>query len=431
MNMLRSHYSNEIGEKDYGKKISIAGWVEDIRNLGGIAFVILRDRYGRMQITAIKKQNPDLFKELVSLSRESVIAAYGTCQENEKVMNGWELLIEKMKVLAKADTPLPMGVIDKVNVDFDTRLDNRIIDLRRDEVKAIFMIRHSFIGFASEFLRKHGFVEVHTPKISAASSEGGTEVFRIDYFGRPAYLVQSPQLYKQMLMASGLDRVYEIAWYFRAEEHDTTRHLNESTAIDIEMAFIESEEEVMKVAEQMTDYAIQKIVDENSKELDILKVEIDLPSLPYPRITYDEVVEILQRETDFKWGDDLGTDEENLLAKHIDYELYFITKFPLEIKPFYAMFDGKYARAFDLEFKGMEIASGAQRIHDYDLLIKRMDELGMNKENFEDYLKAFRYGMPPHGGFGYGIERFLMRLLNLKNIRECILFPRDRKRLKP
>ena len=153
--------------------------------------------------------------------------------------------------------------------------------------------------------------------------------------------------------------------------------------------------------------------------------------MPYPRITYDEVVEILQRETDFKWGDDLGTDEENLLAKHIDYELYFITKFPLEIKPFYAMFDGKYARAFDLEFKGMEIASGAQRIHDYDLLIKRMDELGMNKENFEDYLKAFRYGMPPHGGFGYGIERFLMRLLNLKNIRECILFPRDRKRLKP
>jgi len=431
MNMLRTHYSSEVSKKDYGKKIAIAGWIEDIRNLGGIAFIILRDRYGRMQVTAIKKQDPELFKELVSLSRESVIVARGICQENEKVRNGWELLIEEMEVLSNADTPLPMGVVDKVNVDFDTRLDNRIIDLRRDETKAIFMIRHAFIGFASEYLRKKDFIEVHTPKITAASSEGGTEVFKIDYFGKPAYLVQSPQLYKQMLMASGLDRVYEIAWYFRAEEHDTSRHLNESTAIDIEMAFIESEEEVMRIAEEMTEYAIQKIMDECSKELEILHAKIDAPSVPYPRITYDEVVELLKKEIDFKWGDDLGTDEENLLAEKLDYELYFITKFPLEAKPFYAMFDGKYARAFDLEFKGMEIASGAQRIHDYELLIKRMDELGMNKENFEDYLKAFRYGMPPHGGFGYGIERFLMRLLDLKNIRECILFPRDRKRLRP
>ncbi|KAA0011568.1 MAG: aspartate--tRNA(Asn) ligase [Thermoplasmata archaeon] len=429
--MLRSHYSNEVSKKDYGKKIRIAGWIEDIRNLGGIAFIILRDRAGRMQITAIKKQNPELFKEIVSLTRESVISAYGICQQNSKVMNGWELLLEEMEVLAKAETPLPMGVIDKVNVDFDTRLDNRIIDLRRDEVKAIFMIRHSFIHYASDFLRKKGFVEVHTPKISASSSEGGTEVFKIDYFGRDAFLVQSPQLYKQMLMASGLDRVYEIAWYFRAEEHDTSRHLNESTAIDIEMAFIESEEDVMKVAEELTDYAIQKILDENSEELDALHVEVDLPSLPYPRISYDEVVEILQKEIDFKWGDDLGTDEENLLAKHLDYELYFIKDFPLEAKPFYAMPSGKYARAFDLEYKGMEIASGAQRIHDYSLLVQRMNELGMKTENFEDYLKAFRYGMPPHGGFGYGIERFLMRFLNLKNIRECILFPRDRKRLRP
>ena len=429
--MLRTHYSSEVSKKDYGKKIAIAGWIEDIRNLGGIAFIILRDRYGRMQVTAIKKQNPELFKELVSLSRESVIVARGICQENEKVRNGWELLIEEMEVLSNADTPLPMGVVDKVNVDFDTRLDNRIIDLRRDETKAIFMIRHAFIGFASEYLRKKDFIEVHTPKITAASSEGGTEVFKIDYFGKPAYLVQSPQLYKQMLMASGLDRVYEIAWYFRAEEHDTSRHLNESTAIDIEMAFIESEEEVMRIAEEMTEYAIQKIMDECSKELEILHAKIDTPSVPYPRITYDEVVELLKKEIDFKWGDDLGTDEENLLAEKLDYDLYFITKFPLEAKPFYAMFDGKYARAFDLEFKGMEIASGAQRIHDYELLIKRMDELGMNKENFADYLKAFRYGMPPHGGFGYGIERFLMRLLDLKNIRECILFPRDRKRLRP
>ena len=424
-------YSNEIGEQYFGKEIKIAGWVEDIRNLGGIAFVILRDRYGRMQITAIKKENKDAFKKLVSLNRESVVMAYGICQENEKVMNGWELLLKNFEVLSQAQAPLPMGVIDKVNVDFDTRLDNRIIDLRKDEVKAIFEIRHSFIKFASEYLEKHRFINVHTPKITAMSSEGGTEVFRIDYFGKPAYLVQSPQLYKQMLMATGFDRVYEIAWYFRAEQHDTTRHLNESTAIDVEMAFIDSEEDVMKISEGMTNYAIQKIMEENEKQLDLLKVSVDLPSLPYPRIKYDEVVEILQRETEFKWGADLGTDEENLLAKHIDYELYFIKDFPLESKPFYAMPRDKYARAFDLEFKGMEISSGAQRIHRYNMLVERMKNLGMNIENFEEYLKAFRYGMPPHGGFGYGIERFLMRFLNLGNIRECILFPRDRKRLTP
>ncbi len=424
-------YSNEIGEQHFGKEIKVAGWIEDIRNLGGIAFIILRDRYGRMQITAIKKENKEAFKKIVSLNRESVVMVYGICQKNEKVMNGWELLLKNFEVLAMADAPLPMGVVDKVNVDFDTRLDNRIIDLRKDETKAIFEIRHSFIKFASEFLEKNGFIEVHTPKITAMSSEGGTEVFKIDYFGKPAYLVQSPQLYKQMLMATGFDRVYEIAWYFRAEQHDTTRHLNESTAIDVEMAFINSEEDVMKIVERMTDYAIQKIMEENEGQLELLKVNVDLPSLPYARIKYDEVVEILQKEMDFRWGDDLGTDEENLLARHINEEIYFIKDFPLESKPFYAMPHGKYARAFDLEFKGMEISSGAQRIHNYDMLIERMKSLGMNIDNFEDYLKAFRYGMPPHGGFGYGIERFLMRLLNLKNIRECILFPRDRKRLRP
>ncbi|MEM1513623.1 MAG: aspartate--tRNA(Asn) ligase [Candidatus Thermoplasmatota archaeon] len=429
--MLRSHYINEISEKEYEKKICIAGWIEEIRNLGGIAFIILRDRSGRGQLTIIKKENAELFKEIVSLNRESVISACGICKKNEKVMNGWEILVEEFKLLSKSEAPLPMGVIDKVNVDFDTRLDNRIIDLRKEDVKAIFIIRNSFIKNACDFLRKKGFVEVHTPKISSSSSEGGTEVFRINYFDKQAYLVQSPQLYKQMLMASGLDRVFEIAWYFRAEQHDTTRHLNESTAVDIEMAFISSEEDVMRIAEEMTDYSINKIIEENSKELSILKAEIEIPSPPYPRIKYDEVVEILSKEIKFSWGEDLGADEENILYKNVGHEIYFIKDFPLQSKPFYAMPSGKYARAFDLELHGMEIASGAQRIHDYELLTKRMSELGMNLKNFEDYLKAFKYGMPPHGGFGYGIERFLMGLLKLKNIRECILFPRDRYRLRP
>jgi aspartyl-tRNA synthetase len=431
--MLRTHYCDEVTEQDYGKRMSVAGWVEDVRNLGGIAFVVLRDCRGRLQLTLIKKQYPDLFTKVTVLNRESVLAATGTCQQNDKVMNGWELLPDEVRILARAQAPLPMGVVDRVNVDFDTRLDNRIIDLRRDEVRAIFAVRHVFLGSAAEYLRKHTFTEVHTPNISAASSEGGTEVFKIDYFGAGAYLVQSPQLYKQMLMASGIERVYEIAWYFRAEGHDTSRHLNESTAVDIEMAFVRDERDVMAIAEGLTDHALQSLLSECSRELDLLGVELDPPALPYVRIPYDEVVEILQCAGDFSWGDDLGTDEENLLARHLDDELYFITDFPLEIKPFYVMpaDDERYARAFDLEFRGMEIASGAQRIHQYDLLLQRMRAHGMNADNFKDYLAAFRYGMPPHGGFGYGIERFLMRALNLDNIRECILFPRDRKRIRP
>lgn len=431
--MLRTHYSNEVGTNQYDKKIIVAGWIEDIRNLGGIAFIVLRDGNGRLQVTAIKKQNPDNFKKLINLNRESVIVASGLCQKNEQVMNGWELLLESLCVLSNAATPLPMGIVDKVNVDFDTRLDNRIMDLRRDETHAIFILRHTFINAVSDYLREKRFIEVHTPKISAASSEGGTEVFHINYFGKDAYLVQSPQLYKQMLMASGLERVYEIAWYFRAESHDTTRHLNESTAVDIEMSFIENEEDVMRVAEGMTNYAIQTITEKCSRELDFLGVKVNVPPTPYPRVTYDEIVDILQRNGTFTWGNDLGTDEENRLAKHFDYEFYFITKFPLILKPFYAMpyDDTRYARAFDLEYKGTEIASGAQRIHEYELLIERMRAKGISIENFEDYLKTFRYGMPPHGGFGYGIERFLMRLLNLGNIRECILFPRDKQRIRP
>jgi len=429
--MLRSHYSADVGEREFGKQISIAGWVEDIRNLGGIAFILLRDKKGRAQITCIKKETPDIFEKITSLSRESVIAIEGLCQKNEKVRNGWELLPGKMEVLSHAETPLPMGIADKVNVDFDTRLDNRFIDLRREKVEAIFEIRHTFIEAASEFLASSGFMQVHTPKITVSSPEGGTEVFKINYFGRDAYLVQSPQLYKQILMATGMDRVYEVAWYFRAEEHDTSRHLNESTAMDVEMAFIDSEEDVMKVGERMVKAVLEKISDEREKELGILGVKIDIPRLPFTRITYDEVADILEKKMDFKWGDDLGTDEEKVVGSEVNEQFYFITRFPLKTKPFYAMPDGEYARAFDMACNGTEISSGAQRIHDYEMLKNRIKELGMNVENFSEYLKAFRYGMPPHGGFGFGIERFLMEVLGLGNVRECILFPRDKKRISP
>jgi aspartyl-tRNA synthetase len=433
--MYRSHYSKEISQKEFNATVTVAGWVEEIRNLGSIAFLILRDKKGTLQLTILKKKNPELFERLVSLPRESVISVKGLCKENEKVRNRYEILPESVDVLSVAETPLPLGVVDKVEADFDTRLDNRIIDLRKPETQAIFKIRDAVLAAADEYLRSQHFLEVHTPKIIASSSEGGTDMFKLHYFEKEAFLAQSPQLYKQSLMATGLDRVYEIAWYFRAEEHNTRRHLNESTAVDIEMAFIKDEEDIMKILEHLV-HAMWKRASECTEELDILKKTVTIPELPFARITYDDVVnKIKQQQSPIEWGNDLSTEDERLLGdimKKDGIDFYFITKYPLESKPFYTMPDGdKYSRGFDLECKGIEISSGSQRIHDVKLLEERLKAKGLDPKDFEAYLKAFRYGMPPHGGFGFGIERFLMELLDISNIRECILFPRDRTRLTP
>ena len=429
--MLRTHYSQDVDAKNYGSTITVAGWIEDIRNLGGIAFLILRDKTGKIQVTALKKENPEMFKELVSLPRETVVSITGLCQENTQVMNNWEILPQYVHILSLAESPLPLGVIDKVGADFDTTLDNRFIDLRKKENHAIFSIRDAFLTATHNFLHSQGFLEIHTPKITTTSPEGGTEVFSLQYFDRQAYLVQSPQLYKQIMMSTGFDCVYEIAWYFRAEEHDTSRHLNESTAIDVEMAFIESEEDIMQMAENLIQHIMTHLITQKKSDLDILSIFPEVPPTPFPRITYDEALDLIKKKTDMNWGDDFGTLEERLIGESLEETFYFITNYPLETKPFYSMPNGKYARSFDLSYRGVEIASGAQRIHQYDLLKRRMAHMSMDIDNFSDYLKAFRYGMPPHGGFGFGIERFLMELLQLGNIRKCILFPRDRTRLSP
>ena len=242
--------------------------------------------------------------------------------------------------MSVAKTPLPLGVVDKVEADFDTRLDNRFIDLRKQRNQAIFTIRNAVFAAAHEYLQSQGFIEVHTPKITASSSEGGTDVFKLKYFEKEAFLAQSPQLYKQSLMATGLDRVYEIAWYFRAEEHNTRRHLNESTAVDLEMAFINSEEEVMNILENLVN-AMWKRASECKNELQVLAKKISVPKLPFTRIVYDEAVNKLQENnSSIEWGQDLSTDDERLLGdimKEEGTEFYFITKYPLESKPFYTM----------------------------------------------------------------------------------------------
>lgn len=434
--MIRQRYSTEIGAVDYGKEVAVAGWIEDVRKLGGVAFIILRDREGTLQLTAIKKEMPaEQFKALTSATRESVIAVRGIVQPNPQVRNGYEILPKDIRILNQAEAPLPLGVVDKVESDMDTRMDNRFMDLRRPDIQAVFKIRSSVINTARKYLVENGFVEVHTPKIISSSSEGGTALFPVKYFERNAYLAQSPQLYKQMLMATGLDRVFEIAWYFRAEEHNTRRHLNESTAIDIEMAFIESEEDVMKVLEELIRCIWRSVAEGCQKELKILNKEIKALPLSFVRITYDEALELLAgRGRNIEWGQDIGTEDEKLLGDIMNEkggEIFFITKYPLAAKPFYAHPEGERSRTFDLEYRGMELSSGAQRIHDPKMLEERIIAKGLNPKDFEDYLKAFRYGMPSHGGFGLGIERLLMEMLGLDNIRECIYFPRDRTRLRP
>jgi aspartyl-tRNA synthetase len=435
MELLRNRYSLDVTSKDHGKKIVVAGWIEDIRNIGSIAFIILRDKKGTLQVTGLKKEKPELFEKLVNLPRESVISVKGLCQKSDKARNGYEIIPEEIEILSLAETPLPLGVADKIESELETRLDNRFIDLRKSEIQAIFKIRNVIIEAVHEFLRKEGFIEVHTPNIIASSSEGGTDVFKLKYFEKEAFLAQSPQLYKQMLMATGFDRVYEIAWYFRAEEHNTRRHLNESTAIDLEMAFIKDEEEVMKILEGLVSHMWKK-ASQCKDELDILNKKINVPKLPFKRINYDDAIQKINKKGyKIKWGEDIGTEEEKILGdimKKEGCEFYFITKYPIESKPFYTMpFKEKYSRGFDLACKGVELASGSQRIHDVELLKKRIKICGLNPKDFDSYLKAFRYGMPPHGGFGFGIERFLMELLDIKNIRECILFPRDRTRIVP
>ncbi len=432
-------YAAEITPEMDGQKVKVAGWVHEVRDLGGLRFLLIRDKTGLLQVTLPKKHVPrEAFDLCGRLSRESVVEVRGEVKRMPKAPGGVEVIPGEIILLNAAASPLPLDPTGRASANLDTRLDNRVLDLRRAEVRAVFRVRDAALDAGRKHLRDQGFIEVHTPRIISTSSEGGTELFPIAYFEREAFLAQSPQLYKQMLMASGLDRVYEIATYFRAEEHDTVWHLNEITAIDCEVAFIKNEENVLNVIENLVSEMIKGVIARVPEDLRILGIELKPPPLPFPRITYDEALDMLRdRGLSVPWGEDLTTESEKKLGEAMreqGHEIYFITKYPLRIKPFYTMpssEDPKYSNAFDLEFKGREIVSGSQRIHRHDLLVEQIKAKNLNPENFTYYLRAFKYGMPPHGGFGLGMERFLTLLLDLPNVREAVLFPRDRKRLEP
>ncbi|MFA6642694.1 MAG: aspartate--tRNA(Asn) ligase, partial [Methanomethylophilus sp.] len=341
------------------------------------------------------------------------------------------------QVFSTAASPLPIGVIDKVNVEMDTRLNSRFMDLRKPEIRAIFELRDIAVALISEAMRSEHFINVATPKIAATGAEGGATLFKVDYFGKPAFLAQSPQLYKQMLMSTGLDRVYEIGPAFRAEHSNTVRHVTEFTSFDGEFCWIDREEDVMTMIGKVINYVLAGLKERGAKQLALLGKDIRVPELPYPVLTYSECLKMVQDAgLPLKEGDDLGTDGEKIVGEIMGkkgIELYFIAEYPEEAKPFYIMVkDGTpYSYSFDLDFKGQEISSGGQREHRYDVLVARMHKKGLDPADFEDYLAAFKYGMPPHGGWGIGIDRFIEKLLDLPNVREAILFPRDLNRLRP
>jgi nondiscriminating aspartyl-tRNA synthetase len=422
-----------------GETASVAGWLHEVRDLGGIAFLILRDKSGRLQIKIEKDEMPEsVVGTALDAHRESVLSVTGPVESEDRAPTGVEMVPESIEVLSPADPELPLDPSGKVSAELPTRLDNRTLDLRRPESKAIFEIRAELLRAVRETFRGLGCTEITTPKIVATGTEGGTELFPITYFGREAFMNQSPQLFKQLMVGSGLERVFEIGPIFRAEEHNTPRHLNEATSIDFESAFYDAED-AMDACEHVVREAYAAVARNCEAQLETLGLaeEFSVPTDAFERLTYEEAIQRVNAtgklDTQLVWGDDLSTEAERALGADVGGH-YFITEWPSEVKPFYIMDqddDPDVSTGFDLNHPRMELVSGGQREHRHDRLVAGFEAQGLDPDQFEYYTKMFRYGMPPHAGWGLGGERLLTTMLGLENIRETVLFPRDRQRLSP
>lgn len=381
--------------------------------------------------------DPELFSVLGELPRESIVEVEGTVRRSEKSHRGVELLPTEVRVVTRAEVPLPLGVVDKVGAELDTRLNHRVLDLRKPAVRAVFELRAAVLdGFRRAFTER-GFLEVETPKLLRQGAEGGATLFRVDYFDRPAFLAQSPQIYKQMLIGAGFERVFEIAPAFRAEPSDTVRHMTEFTSLDAEMAYIDGAEDLRGTLEGVVTETLRFTRERLGADGNPLADGIPTPATPFPRIPFATCEEWLERPGAEQ---DLGTEDEKIIGARVMKDLgtpfYYIVDFPTAVKAqtFYAGRkdeNPKLTGYFDLEFRGVEIASGGPREHRMVRLRENLATAGYDPANFEGYLEAFRYGMPPHGGWGFGIDRFIWVLAGLSNIRESRLFPRDRYRLDP
>jgi nondiscriminating aspartyl-tRNA synthetase len=378
-----------------------------------------------------------LFDLLGTLPRESVISVHGTIQRSAKAKRGVELLPDAVEILSTAEVPLPLGVVDKVGAELDTRLNHRVIDLRKPAVQNVFRLRAALLEGFRHLFTERGYLEVETPKLLRQGAEGGATLFPVQYFDQRAFLAQSPQLYKQMLMGAGLERVFEIAPAFRAEPSDTVRHITEFTSLDAELAYIDEAEDVRRELEAIVAgtlvHAKERLQDEDNP----LAAAIPEAKLPFARFPFDEVERWLGRPGAQQ---DLGTEDEKRVGEIAQKEhgalFYFITDFPTAVKAhtFYARRrddDPSLTGYFDLDFKGLELASGGPREHRIDRLLQNIASAGLKPEDFPGYLEAFRFGMPPHGGWGFGVDRLVWYLAGVPNIREARLFPRDRYRLDP
>ncbi len=415
-----------------GKDVVLKGWVHRLRYLSNVVFLILRDRTGEIQVVI----DPKLLHSL-SLSTESVVEVRGVVTPEPRARAGYEVAAQHIKVLSRAAAELPLTINGpSLDASLETILDNRTLSLRHEKVHPIFKIQAALVHGFQKFLNKKGFVQVFTPKIVKSGTEGGTELFSVQYFQEKAYLAQSPQFYKQMMVGAGYERVYEVGHVYRAERHATSRHLNEYISLDLEVAFIDSEEDLMELENELLDSMFSYVAQHCSNELKTLGVV--LPTVPQiPRIplkTASKILAEVYSKTDL--NGDLDPEGERLVCQYIKEtrgsDFVFITSYPWEKRPMYTMpKENGLTGSFDLLFRGLEITTGGQRIHDYAQLRDNMIKKGLNPIHFEDYLVNFKQGMPPHGGLAIGLERLTAQMLGLKNVREASLFPRDRHRLTP
>jgi len=427
--MYRTHYTKEAKE-NVGQKVKIAGWVHDFRNLGKLKFVLLRDRTGIIQVTMKKGLVPDEIVD-IDVNREDVVQFEGEVKENKVAPDGVELIPSSFEMLNKVEKKLPVDPADHVKAELDTRLDYRYIDLRRKPISAIFTIKSVVVNAFRKIVLEKDFVEINPTTITGAATEGGADVFPIQYFENQAYLVQSPQLYKQLSVIGGFDKVFMTVPVFRAEKHNTSTHLNEITQMDIEMGFADHED-VMDILSDVTVKILDEVKKQCPDQLAELGVELEVPKVG--KYTYTDLVDkLVSNGFEMKWGEDFSKEAEKKLQGILGEDLYLIDDWPTPIRAFYSMpkGDGKTCNAFDLVYKGLEIASGAQRIHKVDILKDQLEKRGLDPYKFEFYTNAFKVGAPPHAGWSLGLERLTMKMCGLENIREAMLFPRDRTRVHP
>ena len=439
---MKKIYLNELKEY-YGKEVEVSGFVENIRDLQWVQFIILKDNTGKVQITIEKSEekNKDMVELVSSLSLESTIKVKCTVMENPKVkLNGMELIPSSIEVTSICDGELPLNYKDPSTVNLDTRLDYRFIDLRSEKNNLIFKVQSTLVRYMREYLYNNKFNEIHTPKLIGAASESGSEVFEVKYFDTKAYLAQSPQFYKQMAMASGFDRIFEVAPCFRAENSNTSKHATEFTSFDVEFSYINSKDDVMNLEAEMLTYALTHLKEElGDKIKEVFGIDIIVPTLPFPVMSLSEVYNELESRYNYKIEDseknDLTTEAERLCKKlamdKFNHEFLFVVDFPAEKRAFYHMRDENgILQGYDLIWRGIEITTGAQREHRYNHIVKSAKEKGL-VEDVKFYLEFFKYGCPPHGGFAIGVDRLTMLLLDLPSLKESMFLFRGPNRLNP